>query len=142
VGGEQEAGEEGEEEVVTVAGQGVARTAAAAAAEDDLRSRAGLKITTTTTTTCTSKPRGSDLQHMTCEQSMAAARTHPVEQRRRVEEEGEDEGRRPQKLAPLGELQLQEPADKKQGSSQPAESTPSSTMEQHHAQILTQYDIY
>lgn len=37
VGGKQEAGEEGEEEVVTVAGQGVGGVAAAAAAEEDLQ---------------------------------------------------------------------------------------------------------
>lgn len=37
MGGKQEAGEEGEEEVVTVTGQGVAGVAAAAAAEEDLQ---------------------------------------------------------------------------------------------------------
>lgn len=36
MGGEQETGEDGEQEVVTVAGQGVARAAAPAGAEDDL----------------------------------------------------------------------------------------------------------
>lgn len=37
VGGEQEAGEEGEEEVVAVAGQGVGGAADAAAAQEDLQ---------------------------------------------------------------------------------------------------------
>lgn len=68
VGGKQEAGEAGEEEVVTVTAEGVTGAAATAAAEED-----------------------------------------PVEQRSRVEDEGDHEGSRPQNFAPLWELQLQEP---------------------------------
>lgn len=37
--------------------------------------------------------------------------THPVEERSRVEDEGDHEGSRPQNFAPLWELQLQEPAE-------------------------------
>lgn len=37
--------------------------------------------------------------------------TDPVEQRSRVEDEGDHEGSRPQNFAPLWELQLQEPVE-------------------------------
>lgn len=37
--------------------------------------------------------------------------THTVEQRSRVEDEGDHKGSRPQNFAPLRELQLQEPAE-------------------------------
>lgn len=95
VGGKQETSEEGEEEVVAVAGQGVAGAAGAAAAREDLPS--------TPTTS----------RHVIIsafEPSNVHRRPHPVEQRHRVEQEGQHEGSRPQEFAPLGELQLQEPA--------------------------------
>lgn len=41
--------------------------------------------------------------------------THTVEQRSRVEDEGDHEGSRPQNFAPLWELQLQEPAEGHKG---------------------------
>lgn len=41
--------------------------------------------------------------------------THTVEQRSRVEDEGDHEGSRPQNFAPLWELQLQEPAEGNKG---------------------------
>lgn len=38
--------------------------------------------------------------------------THPVEQRSRVEDEGDHKGSCPQNFAPLWELQLQEPVER------------------------------
>lgn len=58
VGGKQETGEAGEEEVVTVTGEGVAGAAAAAAAEEDLQTGRQAPVRETSTSTRPSRAAG------------------------------------------------------------------------------------
>lgn len=58
VGGKQEAGEAGEEEVVTVTGEGVTGAAAAAAAEEDLQTGRQAPVREASTSTSPSRPAG------------------------------------------------------------------------------------